>query len=301
MKQKIFTFAALCCVVVAAIIVINKETGMLTCGNGGLSLKELNDTTKTNVVAMAQANVTSEEELAQVLTIAYWEKNRGSFFVGADLVGAVSTQFGVMCPTYDIRTGVDFNAFRLEAKVGNFTRNSVTATGFDPQYSNACILAGHSAAVSNAVQLSLIADGTLVYVGHQGGSDFYKFNGNYYVGAEQKIGKISLSGGVDFTENFTGYGAFKWSSRHDEITLNANNLGGETQNFILSYVHTNIPFYKDVRMHVGTSLWSQPQKQGLQLVTGLNKGKATLFAQAGGYLLEKTFTPVLGLGLNYNL
>lgn len=296
MKQKILTFVVAVILVMVAVVVsqYRSMSGVQTAGDG-LSLKQANDTTKVDVVTFVQGNATTEGEyLGQITTIGNLEYQfSNGLFVGADLVGTVSTQFGVMCPTYDVRMGADFNSFRMELKAGNFTRNGVTTSGFGPQFANNCILWGEPAAVSNAVQMSLIAKNTKVYFGHQGGEKFYQFNnGNYYVGAEQRIGTVSLSGGVNFTEQTTGYAAAKWSAKNNTITATANKLGSDGQNFVLSYVRSNISLGKGVKMSAGSVLWHQPEKFGWLVVTGLSKGKFTLFAEAGS---------LFGAGFNYNL
>lgn len=296
MKQNVFKFVVAIVLVAIAVVVNNIETNSeVQTAGGGLSLKQANDTTKTNVVAFAQGNATTDGEyLGQITVITNWEHQYGNgIFVGADLIGTASTQFGVMAPTVDARCGLDFNTCRLELKAGNFTRNSVTTVGFGPQFGNNCILWGEPAAVSNAVQMSLIAKNTKVYFGHQGGEKFYSFcDGNYYVGAEQKIKNISLSGGVNFTEKMTGYAAAKWSAKNNTVTFTANKLGSEDQNFVASYVRSNIPLGKGVRMSVGGTYWHQPEKFGWLVVTGLSKGKFTLFTEAGS---------LFGGGFNYNL
>jgi len=302
MKKSILSFVAIV-IVIAVTVVVNKVNDSYQTAGGGLSLKQVNDTTKTNVVAFAQANYSSEEgDLFQVMTIGNWEHQYGNgTFIGADLVGTVSTQFGIMCPTYDIKAGVNFNAFELEAKVGNFTRNSVTTSGFDPQFGNFCVLAGESAPVSNAMQIALISGGTKIYVGHQTGSQFYKLDGNYYLGGEQKIGNITLSGGADFVHTIIGYADVKWMCQNNTFTLTCNKIGSDSQNFVLSYVRSGMPLFKGVRMNIGTALWKQSEKTGMQLVAGLQTGRVTLFAQTGGHVLSKTFTPSVGLGCTYNL
>ncbi|MEE6207331.1 MAG: hypothetical protein VZR95_04680 [Alphaproteobacteria bacterium] len=223
-------------------------------------------------------------------------------YTGADLVGTASSQFGVMAPTIDFRCGYDFNTFKIEGKVGNFTRNNVKTAGFDPQFMNDCILFGEAAPVSKAMQLSLMYNSTNVFVGHQGGTDFYKFNdGNYYAGIEQKISNVAVSGGMDFAETTTGYAAAKWSHSNNVVALTCNKLGSENQNFVLSYVHNNIPVCKNVKMSVGTALLSQTEKKGLHIVTGFNTGKLNLFAEAGGTLFNSVLTPKFGLGASYKM
>ena len=305
MRKNLIYFVVAIVVVIIS-IVMNKQDGNVKTAGGGISLKEANaqqkDTTVTNVVSFLELNSTTDENLAQVLSIGSWEHQHGLYYVGGDAVATVSTQFGICCPTYDARIGINLNNNKFEVKVGNFTRNGVKTAGFDPQFMNFCTLAGESASVSNAVQLSYTGKNTKLYIGHQGGDKFYTLNGgNYYVGAEQTIKKVALSGGVNFTEQTTGYAAVKWTTGKNVFTATANNISSENQNFILSYNHNNINVGKGIKMNVGGALWNQPEKSGIQMVTGFNKGRVNLFAQAGGYLLSTAFTPVFGLGMNYKL
>jgi hypothetical protein len=305
MKRNIIKFVVAIVLVAITIVVGNQvnNSEMQTAG-GGLSLKQANDTTKVNVVAFAQADANTDGEyLGQITVITNWEHPYGNgLFVGADLIGTASTQFGVMAPTIDVRGGLNLKAFRLECKVGNFTRSSVTTAGFGPQFANNCILWGESASVSNAVQLAILAKSTKLYVGHQGGEKFYQFNdGNYYAGAEQRIGNIALSGGVNFTEQTTGFAAAKWSFKNNVLTATANKLGSENQNFVFSYLRDRISLGKGFNLSLGSAVYLQPTKKGLHLIAGLNKGRFTLFTQTGGYKQTGIFTPMGGLGLNYTL
>jgi len=309
MKKRILTFAVAIVAVVALVVVSNLDSDNTSNKAGGLSLnlQEANaqkDTTITNIVSFAEVNQTSEEGLFQILSVGSWEHQHNGYYVGADFIATVSTQFGVVCPTYDARLGINMGNGKLEVKAGNFTRNGVKTAGFDPQFINFCTLAGEAAPVSKAVQLSYIGKSTKVMVGHQGGDKFYSFkDGNYYLCMEQAIKNVALSGGVNFTEQTTGYAAMKWTAGNDVFTATANNICAEGQNFVISYNHANINVGKGMKMNVGCALWNQTQteKSGIQMVAGLNKGRVNLFAQAGGYLLSPTFTPVWGLGLNYKL
>jgi hypothetical protein len=308
MRQKIYYFIGVVIIVVVAVLTSQLHEGnFLTAGDGGTSLKELNEKAKedTKIVAFAEANVDNESKLGQFTAIANWNHFYGDgFYTGADLVGTASSQFGVMAPTIDFRCGYEFNnSFKIEGKVGNFTRNNVKTAGFDPQFMNDCILLGEAAPVSKAMQLSLTYKGTNVFVGHQNGTDFYKFDdGNYYAGIEQKISDFSVSGGMDFAETTTGYAAAKWSHNNNVVTLTCNKLGTENRNFVASYVHNNISVGKGISMNVGGAFWSQPEKKGVRLVTGFGKGCVKLFAEAGGYFVPgTTFTPTGGLGISYKM
>jgi len=301
MAKKFFYFVIAVLVVIGC-IVLNHKNGGMTAG-GGISLKEANDTTKASVVVIADANVSDEGYLAQTTAIANWEHlyNNG-FYLGADMIGTVSTQFGVCAPTCDFRAGADFNTFRLEFKAGNFIRNNVKTIGFDPQFQNDLILFGESASVNNAMQLAFIGKTTKVMVGHQGGDKFYSLkDGNYYVSAEQRIKNFSLSGGVNFTEKTTGYVAAKLTAKNNVVTATFNNIGAENHNYVLSYVRNNIDLGKGIMLNLGTAFCSQPEKQCLRLVTGFSKGKTNLFAQVGSSFCQGTVSPLFGLGISQKL
>lgn len=304
MKKQLISFVLVVLVVFVAVLMSQFDGGNFFTAGGGLSLKQMNnDTTITSVVGFAEVNQTSDQSLAQGTVIMNYEHLYGNgMYVGADLIGCVSTEFGIMCPTYNMRAGLDFvNGGRLELKVGNFTRNSVKTSGFDPQFSNFCTVSGDPASVSKAVQLSYSNGGTKVLVGHQNGTDFYKFNGNYYAGFEQKCKNFSVSGGADFAENITGYAAAQVRCGHSVLNLNCNKLGSANENYILSYNYNGINLGKGVSMNVGTALYKQTEKSGLHVVTGLCKGSYKLFAEAGGYKIGQTVKPLVGFGLNYKL
>ena len=304
MKRNLVYFVAIIVAVIISIVVTRFDSTNLNTAGGGISLKKLNnDTTVASTVAFAEVNTTNKENLAQVTSITNWERERNGYFYGFDIIGTASTEFGIMCPTYDAKFGVDFEGFRIEGKVGNFTRNNVKSSGFDPQFANYAIAAlGEPAAVSNAIQLSYISNSTRVMVGHQGGNKFYGFNdGNYYIAMEQHIKNLAVSGGVNFTETTSGYAAVKYSTKNDVITLSCNKLGCENENYLLSYNHNNISLGKGVDMSVGSALWLQKELQGLRVVSGIGKGSFKLFAEAGGLIQSKSFTPVLGLGMSYKL
>ena len=302
MKKGIYNLIIVAVVVIAAIVLSNvTRNSNITIFGGGISLKDLNDTTKTSLVAFAEANATTDDQVVQAKAILNWEHQHNGFYVGTDIVGMVSTQFGVVCPVSDFRLGADVDGVRLETKLGNFTRNGVTTAGFDPQFQNFCIIAGESAPVSNAVQISLTGKTTTIQVGHQGGNKFYSFNsGNYYACIEQKICNITLSGGINFTEQTTGYASAKWANRNNVVTATGNQLGSDNQNFVVSYFRNNIPC-RGCRINIGTSVWGQSQKQGVRLVAAFGMNNLNLFAQAGGNLVQDTFSPFAGLGVTYKL
>lgn len=313
MKKSLINFVVV--IVVLIVVTVGSQfdlSNINTAGGGGTDLQKANqemkaqqkDTTKVNFISFGEVNVTNEQELFQVNSIGNLERiYANGFMVGGDFVATVSSEFGVCCPTFDVKGGYNFGNINLEAKVGNFNRNGVTTQGFGPQFANFTIISGEGASVANAIQLSATYNGTKLYAGHQGGSKFYKFNdGNYYVGLQQNLKNLAINGGMDFAEQATtGYAAVKWTVGNDVFTATGNKLGSEKENYVVSYMHNNIPVCKGVVMNVGSALYCQPEKTGLQLVAGLSKGSVKLFAQAGGYVIEKTAKPIIGLGLNYKL
>jgi len=266
-----------------------------------LSLKELTDTVKSSVVVIAEGNATTEQQLGQVTGIANYEHNYGWYYVAADLVGCVSTEYNVACPTCDVRLGANFNFGKVEIKSGTFARNNVKTTGFDPQFSNFTINSGENYTAANATQISIIANATKVYVGHKG-SSFFKLNdGNYYAGAEQRIGNLTVAGGMDFAEVKSGYAAAKWNSKNNSFTITANNIGLDSKNYIISYNRSNIKVGKGFGMNIASALYKNSTKTGLHVVGGFHKGTTNLFAQLGGYVTENVFTPTFGLGISRKL
>jgi len=303
MKKQVCNFVLVVLVVIVCVVLSNEGGNFFTAG-GGLSLKQMNDTTTTSVVAFAEANTTTDQNLAQVSTIMNYEHLYGNgMYVGADLIGCVSTEFGIMCPTYDVRCGMDFaNGGRLELKAGNFTRNSVKTAGFDPQFMNFATISGDPASVSNAVQLSYTLNGTKLMGGHQAGSKFYQFNdGNYYIGAEQRIGNFAVSGGADFTETVTGYAAAQVRCGKNVFNVNCNKLGTEAQNYIVSYNYNGISLGKGYILNLESAFYKQTAKSGVHVMAGLCKNNYKLFAQFGGYKTAETTKSLIGLGLNVKL
>lgn len=301
MKKQVLNFVLVVLVVIVCVVLSNEGGNFFTAG-GGLSLKQMNDTTTTSVVAFAESNVSTDGNLFQGLAIANWEHQyNNGMYVGADAIGCVSTQFGVCAPTCDFRLGANFNTFKLEAKMGNFTRNNVKTTGFDPQFQNDLLLLGEGVSVSNAMQLALMTKNTKVLFGHQGGDKFYTLNGgNYYTTVEQNIGKLSLAGGANFTETVTGYAAAKLNAGNNSFTLTANNLGAESQNFVFSYNRSNIGLGKGMKMNIGTAL-CKSDNFGFRMAAGLGKGGMKIFALAGGSWLPEGFKPLIGLGTSCKL
>lgn len=305
MKKQVLSFVAIV-ILIAVVVVFNSQKQEITKAGfpTGKSLKELNDTMKANVVGMAQANYSSEDgslfQLMAIVNLEYQYNN--GLYVGYNAIGTASTQFGVMCPTNAFFTGYNFGTSRVEAKCGNFTRNGITTAGFDPQFGNFTIILGESAAVSNAMQVAFITDGLKLYAGHQAGDKFYTLNdGNYYAGIEKCLGNFSIGGGADFTHTIVGYADVKWSFNNNAITATANQLGGEGQNFVLSYVRRGIDLGKGVNLSLASAMWKQAEKSGCRLVAGVNKGRFTLYTEAGGIMNTNIFTPLWGLGFNCNM
>jgi len=301
MKKNVCIFAMAIIVVAIAVLTVNNSRNNMTAG-GGWNLKSMVDTTKSNVTVIAEGNVTNEQQLGQVTGIAGWEHQYANgLYVAFNVVGCVSTEYQVACPTNVGTFGANFGWGKVEVKCGTFARNTIKTAGFDPQFSNFTINCGENATAANATQVTLTAGGTSIYTGHKGDS-FYKFNtGNYYVGGSQKIGNFIFGGGVDFAETKSGYAAAKWQSKNNSFTLTANNIGLESKNYILSYNRNNINVGKGFGLNISSALYKNSVKTGLHVVGGLHKGSATLFAQFGGYVSENVFKPVIGLGTNVKL
>jgi len=298
MKKNVIRFVMVIIVVAIAVLTVNNSEKSYRTAGGGISLKEMADTVKSNVTVIADIAATTEQQLGQLCGIANYEHNHGWYYIGADLVGCVSTEYNVACPTCDVRLGANFNFGRVEIKCGTFARNSVKTTGFDPQFSNFTINSGESHTASNATQIAFIANATKLYVGHKG-SSFYKFNdGNYYVGAEQKIGNLSVAGCMDFAEAKSGYAAAKWQTKNSSLTLTANNIGLESKNYIFSYNRSNIAVSKKVGLNIASALFWNQTKSGVHTSLGFHKGSNNLFAQLG-----YTFggSPLFGLGYSRKL
>lgn len=296
MKKSTFIFVIAC---IAAAIYVEVE-GPQAFMRLGCSAHSKEDTVQSSVAVVAEGNVTSEQQrLAQLTGIASFERHFGRYYAGTDLIGCASTEFGVVCPTCDFRVGADFKSFRLEGKVGSFTRCGVKTTGFDPQFTNFTIVVGEGFSVSDAAQLSLITDDTKVYIGHKG-SSFYKFgDGYYFAGAEHKFGRLSLGAGMDFAEEKSGCAALKWSGQADSWTATASKIGLDSRCIILSYTRDGIIVRKGVDVGVSAAIWHQSEKTGLHVVTGVKKGSTKLFAQLGGYRSSQILKPTVGLGVSY--
>lgn len=292
-------------VAIAIILVAPKDTmSFLTTAGGGINLKELNqkDSTDTEITIDLQVNQTTEQNLEQALVCADYFHRMNGFFVGAGIVGGVSTEFGVCCPTMFVNGGLDFNSYRLEAKMGDFKRGTITTGGIDAQYSNFCTVLGEGGGAKNAMQLSFIKQGFKVGFGHQGVASFYDFTGgSWYAYSEANVCKnILVSGGVDFGESTTGYAATKWCSKNNAVSVTANQLGTENKNLIVSYSRSNLSVMGKALV-VTVSGWMQNTQQGLHFVTGLKQGKyGMLYAEVGSKFGQCQFKPCCGLGAVYS-
>lgn len=302
MKQKVIILVAVALVVIVSILIGTNQSNDVKTAGMGINLNHANDTTITNTNASASIQKDNDkEELAQIMLVSGWTKQQNGLYVGYNMVGTVSTQFGVACPVLAFKAGADFDSFKLEAKVGQFGRNTITTTGFDAQFGNDCVLLGESATASKAAQLSYISKNTVLSVGHQGGESVYKFNdGSWYLCAQQGIGNVRVSGGVDFAEETKGFAAANWSDgKHHSVTVTGNNLGTDAKNCVLSYTCNRIPMKKSM-LNFGSAFYFQKGKSGMRLVAGLTKGKMQFFTEAGGYLAQNVVKPTFGGGLNYN-
>lgn len=294
-------------VIVAAIIAFvlpqKGSNSVFSFAKGGLNLKELNqkDTAQTKINVNLEFNQTTMQNLEQAVVIGNYFLRRNGLFVGAGIVGGVSTEFGVCCPTMFVNMGLDFDSYKLEYKVGNFKRTTIMSGGLDPQFANDCLSLGEGAGAVNAMQVSLITKNTKIGFGHQGINSFYQFDGAWYAYMERRFCKeLSLAGGVDFNETTTGYVAAKLSQGNNALTLTANKLGTETQSFVATYNRENISVMGKT-MTLSASAWGKATEQGLHLVTGLKQTKnCMLFAEVGSKLCQDQLQPYCGLGASFN-
>ncbi len=301
-KNAIYFLVAIAAVIVMIMLAPKGSDSLFSTAGGGLSLKDLNrkDTVTHSVSLTMNVNQTTEQSLVQPMLSANYFKRHNGFFVGASAVGAVSNQYGICCPVLFVNTGVDFNRFQIEYRAGNFGRNAITTVGFDPQFSNFCIDMGESAAAANAMQLAFAGKNTRFGFGHQGGTSFYAFDGNWYVFAQQNICKnVSVTGGVDFAENKTGFAAAKWADQNNALTVTGNKLGSEKQNWIVSYKRNNVAVVRNFVMSLGAAFWKQTEQTGLHLAAAFAKENFIFFTEAGGRLAMNTLTPTAGVGISY--
>lgn len=301
MKKIISIFGAI--IIVVALLVTAKfsETSCFLAGGNGVNLKELNrkDTLEVHLGLNLQFNQTIRQNLEQGLVNGALTYQAGRFFAKAGLLGGVSTEYGVCCPFMWLGAGVDFAKFQLECQVGNFARNPLTVTMVDPQYGNFCTNMGQSASAVNAMQVSLTADGARIGFGHQGGSSFYAFDGNWFACLEKRIcNGFSVTGGVDFGQTITGFAAAKLARDNNLFTLVANKLGAEMHNFIFSYTRNNIPVSKK-KMFVTASAWYAANEQGGHLLGGFQHGHGTFYAELGSSFVRNCMQPYCGFGTSF--
>lgn len=296
-----------CTVLVCLIISVLAPKGnnnIFKCGDG-TSLKELNEQKKANMSLNASANQTTEQSLAQATVIGSYSHQLNKFTFGGNYVGCVSTQFGVCSPVNFVSVSYAFNNNSgLEYRVGNFKRTGLTSTGLDPQFANYTIILGEGASASNAMQLGYNIGKTKIFVGHQGGTSFYKFNDGYwFTGLETTIANcLSLTGGIDMCKNapLTGYAAARFTKDNNILNLSANKLGTENQNIVLTYNRNNIAVGSR-NMSVALSAWVEKAVKGLHTVCGFNFGKSTLYAESGAKFIESAVKPYVGIGTSIAL
>lgn len=303
MKKSILAIIAIVVVVIIVVLAPKGSTSLFSTAGGGLSLKDLNkqDTVTTSVGIILQVNQTTRQNLEQGLVIANYMNRKNGVFFGAGMLGGVSTEYGVCCPTMYLNMGLDFTSFQLEYRVGNFKRTGITTDGVDPQYSNFCTDLGEGASAKNAMQLSFIKRGALIGLGHQGTNSFYDFdNGFWYAFAEAPVCRnLSLAGGMNFAEITCGYVAAKMSVNDNKVTITGNQLGTEQQNVAVTYNRENIPLKRN-KLTLSVSAWAKEAEQGFHFVAGLIKGNGMFFAQIGSNLCENHVTPYCGIGTSFN-
>lgn len=302
-KNNIIVCTILVCVTLC-LFAPKGNNNIFKCGDG-ISLKELNEQKKANMSLNASANLTTEQSLAQATVVGGYSHQLGKFTFGGNIVSCVSTEFGVCTPVNFLSVSYAFNNNSgLEYRVGNFKRTGLTSTGLDPQFANYTIILGQGASASNAMQLGYNIGKTKIFVGHQGGTSFYKFNDGYwFTGLETTFANcLSLTGGIDMCKNapLTGYAAARFTKDNNILNLSANKLGTENQNIVLTYNRNNIAVGSR-NMSVSLSAWVQKAVKGLHTVCGFNFGKSTLYAEAGAKFMQTTFKPYVGIGTNVTL
>lgn len=301
MKTREIIVAVSIIAVVAILMVLAPKSDNMSSlmGGGGVNLKDLNekDTTEVSIGITLQANQTTRQNLEQGLVIGNYYKRTNGIYIGASVMGGVSTQYGVCCPTMYINTGLDFNSFQLEYKVGNFKRSTLLSGGVDPQYGNYCLDLGEGASASNAMQISFIKGQTRLGFGHQGGEDFFKFDsGNWYAFAEVPVCNwLTIGGGMNFGCDATGHAAAKASCGDNKIVLTGNQLGTETQNVVVTYNRENLSLFGN-KLMIAVSGWAKKASQGLHLNAGFTKNWGTLYAEAGTNFSGSQVTPYIGVG-----
>lgn len=303
MKKNLFLLLAVIAVIALLIVMPKVSENSFFSAGGGVNLKDLNkkDSTSSSLTAILQINQTTKEPfLFQGLGVGNYYVRKQGFFFDANVVGGISTQYGICMPTCSMGAGMDFNSFQIEYKIGNFKRGMIATSGFDPQFDNFCLDMGEKGSASNAMQLGATVGKTRFGFGHHGGSAFYDLtNGGWYIYTETPVCSwLSLGGGVDFGQATTGYAAAKAGFGDNSISVTANKIGTEKQNYIVAYNRNNISVNNKVKMSIGAAAWTSDVMKGLHLVTGLSKGKFTFFTQIGSQYTLNALTPYIGCGAN---
>lgn len=301
-RKEIFSVVVIILVVVVAVIWApqGSMTRLFTAG-GGISLQDLNkeDSTSAALSVTLQFNQTTAQNLEQGFVAGNYFYRHKNAFVGGAFKGGFSTGFGICCPTLYVSGGWDFGKFQIEGLIGDLKRTNITAIGVDPQYSNFCLILGEGAAVKKTMQLSFVKGAARIGLGHQGVKDFYNLSdGCWYVYGQTPLCQgLSVSGGINFADETTGYAAVKVSGNNNNVIATANNVGADNQSFILTYNRENLTIARQ-KMLMSVSAWVQKSARGMHLVAGLNKGKGTFYAEAGvnSTLLSKAY---FGLGTSF--
>lgn len=306
LKEKII-IAVLAIVCLTVSVLAPKNDNIFKCGDG-MSLKELNEQKKeeqkkVNMSMSLSANQTTEQSLFQAVVVGGYSQQIGNFTFGGNVVGCVSTEFGICSPVNFVSASYAFNNSSIEYRVGNFKRTGLISAGLDPQYANHMVILGEGASASNAMQLSYNISKTKIFVGHQGGASFFRFDDGYwFTGVETNIANcLSLTGGVDMCKNapLTGYAAVKFSKNNNVLNLSANKLGTDNQNIVLTYNRNNIAVGKS-NMCLTVSAWAQETMQGVHTVCGFDLGnRATLYAEAGAKFTSGDIAPYVGVGSSF--
>lgn len=303
MKRKDLFLTIIVIMVLVIGVFIQKNSGLFQAG-GGFNLKDLNkkDTTSCSASVTLQGSQTNEQTLFQGLVFADYYNRMNGFFIGSSIVGTVSTEFGVVAPVLYFSSGLEFNNYQLEYRIGSFKRSSIGVMDLDPQYTNFCIVAGEGGGVSNSMQLSIVRGDSRIGFGHTAVNNFYQFGGGTWYGyVETPICNwLKVGGGLNFAQAVTGYVAAQVKSGNNGFTITGNNLGSESQSVVAAYNRNNIPLGKKL-FNIGVSGWAKSQEHGGHFVVGIPLGKFNIFAQAGGRIVSNLFTPYFGTGINLTL
>ncbi len=288
-------------VVIGLILLIPKQNGSKTQNaGGGISLK---GDSKTTITGSLEASTGTNHSMAQAIMFADYHKNYNNFYIGSTFLGGVASDFGVCTIDLYSYAGIDIKNFSVEYRVGNFGRNGLKTSFLDPDFANFTPKEKNSA--SNAMQLSSTfkQTNTSLSIGHQGVTNFYTFSdGCYYIAMSQKLGNLSLSGGVDFWQNGTqtGYAAAQWADKNNVATITANSIGHKTnEGYMASFTRKNIAIKKELFSVTGVLYsFSSLFEQGGHLAMGWHKGAFQTFAQLG-IKTGATATPYMGVSTRF--